>query len=49
MISYLPLLQESNIYLLDSKDLIFFVEIEFFEDFDPKILIEDPEHIYLVH
>ena len=30
MISYLPILQESNLYLPDSKDLIFFVEIEDF-------------------
>ncbi len=41
---YLPLLQNSNPYLHDSKDLIFYVEI-----IDLKIMIEDLEHIFLVH
>ncbi len=41
MIFYLTLLQESNIYVPYSKDLIFCIEIQ-------DILIEDPEHIFLV-
>ncbi len=44
MISYLPLLQGSNLYVPHLNDSIFYVEIEIL---DPKIFIEDPEHIHI--
>ncbi len=45
MISYLPLLQGLNLYVLYSKIRFLMLKLKILE---PKILIEDPDHILVI-